>query len=130
MLIHIDYNTGEPISRQVADQIKWMVVSGALQPGQKLPSIRQLAGQLKVNPTTVTRIYNELEHDRVITLRQGQGAFVSEPDTYLRPEQVEKLVAEKARQMLVEGLRLGLTKSEIQKILDSEFSQIRKAKNE
>ena len=56
MFVHIDYNSGEPISRQVIAQIKWMIVSGALQPGDKLPSIRELARDLKINPTTVTRI--------------------------------------------------------------------------
>ncbi len=130
MFIHIDYNSGEPISRQIIAQIKWMIVSETLQPGDKLPSIRELARTLKINPTTVTRIYNDLAHNAIITLRQGQGAFVSGKDVSLPKEEVGRIVAEKARTLLVEGIRLGLNKKDIETIVNEEFRKIRTAKNE
>ena len=87
MLINVDFNSGEPVTRQVIAQIKWMVATGRLAIGEKLPSVRELAKQLKVNPTTVSRIYAELSAEDVIVLRQGQGAFVSSrPSTVTRTQ--------------------------------------------
>lgn len=124
MLIKVDYNSGEPISRQVVDQIKWLVVSGHLAPGEKLPSIRALAKQLKVNPTTVTRIYNELSAERVITLRQGQGAFVSSKSSVINKTEAKKQIRELAKRMLVESSRLGLSRKDVEGIIQKEFKKI------
>ncbi len=124
MLIQVDYNSGEPISRQVVAQIKWMIVSGKLKAGEKLPSIRGLAKQLKVNPTTVTRIYNELSAEDVITLRQGQGAFVSSKESVINKGEAKKQVRELARRMIVESSRLGLSRDDVEGIVENEFSKI------
>jgi GntR family transcriptional regulator len=130
MYVHIDYNSGEPISRQVVAQIKWMIVSGSLSAGEKLPSIRELARQLKINPTTVTRIYGELSQNGIITLRQGQGAFVSRQKPAVARREVRRIVAGKAREMLVEGMRLGLDKTAIDAIVNEEFRKIRTSRDE
>jgi GntR family transcriptional regulator len=127
MYFHIDYSSGEPISHQIVAQFKWMIASGTLKAGDQLPSIRNLAKELKINPTTVTRIYSELQHASIITLRQGQGAFVSEQGPLMAPAQVRKVVADKARAMLVEGIRLGLGKKEIDQIVSDQFQKIKKA---
>jgi GntR family transcriptional regulator len=124
MLIHIDYNSSEPIIHQVVGQVKWLVVGGELQPGQKLPSIRDFARRLKINPTTVTRIYKELAHDGVIVLRQGQGAFVANSQPTSKKE-ARQVVKRKARELFVEGLRMGLDKDEIDQVLNDEYEKIR-----
>ena len=124
MWLHIDYNSGEPICRQAVAQIKLMVVNGSLKPGDRLPSIRELSRDLRINPTTVSRIYSELAHEGVITLRQGQGAFVSESASRLAPEEVRRMVAKHARAMLVEGLRHGLDIGDIRKIVEDEYGTI------
>jgi GntR family transcriptional regulator len=129
MLIHIDYNSGEPIIHQVVGQVKWLVVGGKLQPGQKLPSIRDFARRLQINPTTVTRIYKELEHDGVIVLRQGRGAFVATSNRPTSKRQAKQAVKQKARELFVEGLRMGLDKGEIDQVLNDEYEKIR-AKND
>lgn len=130
MFIHIDYSSSEPISHQVVAQLKRMVVAGRLNSGDRLPSIRALARRLKVNPTTVTRIYGELEHCGLITLRQGQGAFVSQPAKLLPQKEVRRLVARHAQEMLVEGLRLGLEKDQIDQIVNEQYAKIRTPENE
>lgn len=125
LFLHIDYNSSEPIYRQAVEQIKLMVVSGTLRPGDRMPSIRELARSLKINPTTAAKIYNELAHEGILTLRQGQGAFVSERPRRLAYEEVRRIVADHARRMLVEGLRLGLTREQIEEIVEEEFRRIK-----
>jgi GntR family transcriptional regulator len=125
MHIHIDYNSGEPIIHQVVAQIKLMVVSSKLPPGSRLPSIRGFSKDLKINPTTVTRIYKELEHQGIIVLRHGQGAFVVESQRKPAKKQAAKTIRPKVEALLVEGLRLGLTQKEIVKVLKQEYKKIK-----
>jgi GntR family transcriptional regulator len=127
VLIQVDHNSSEPITRQVVAQIKWLVVSGKLRMGEQLPSIRELARELQINPTTVTRIYAELAHAGVITLRQGQGAFVAvcEGRSSLPRAEVRRRVSRLARAMLVEALRQGLLQDDINRIVADEFQRIR-----
>lgn len=124
MLIQVDFNSGEPVTRQVVAQVKWMVASGRLRPGEKLPSVRELAKQLKVNPTTISRIYSELSADEVIVLKQGQGAFVSVQPATISKVVAKKQVKELVRRMLAEGIRLGLNHSDIQKLIAAEFENL------
>lgn len=127
MHLHIDPGSSRPIIRQVIEQIQWQIVGGRIKPGDRLPSIRELSRDLGINPTTVTRIYSELAAAGTIVLRQGQGAFVAESATAPRvaAEEAVKQVAELACTMLVEGLKHGLTKREIDEIVSAEFRKIR-----
>ncbi|MEP3480305.1 MAG: GntR family transcriptional regulator [Fuerstiella sp.] len=124
MLIQVDFNSGEPVTRQVVAQVKWMVASGRLQSGEKLPSVRALAKQLKVNPTTISRIYGELSTDGVIVLKQGQGAFVSVQPATTSKSVAKKQVKELVRRMLAEGIRMGLNHADIQKLITAEFEKL------
>ena len=126
MFFHIDYNSSQPIYQQVIEQIKLSVVNGGIKPGDRMPSIRELAKTLKINPTTTARIYNELAHEGVLILRQGQGAFVAPKVVSLASDEIHRIVSEYARKMLVEGLRLGLTREEIDIIVDVEYRNIQK----
>lgn len=67
-----------PIYQQLVDQVKSAVASGMLQPGQQLPSVRELAGELAINPNTVARAYSILEAEGLIQRRQGAGTYVAE----------------------------------------------------
>ena len=130
MLIHVDHHSSRPVTRQVIDEIKWLIVSGRLRPGARLPSIRELSKELQVNPTTITRIYAELAAAGVIVLRQGNGAFVAEEPLRPSAEVLDRRVGELARALLVEGLRHGLTKRDIDQIVSAEFQKIRSACHE
>lgn len=128
MHIHIDYNSGEPIIHQVVGQIKLMVVSGTLPPGSKLPSIRGFSKELKINPTTVTRIYKELEHQGIIVVRHGQGAFVAQSRQKPDKEETRRAIQAKAESLLVEGLRGGLSDEEIIEVVKQEYQKIKAVK--
>ena len=76
-MIAINYKDGRPIYEQVKEELRRLVVSGALRPGDKLPSVRELAGTLAINPNTIQRSYRELEAEGYITSVPGKGSFVS-----------------------------------------------------
>src|SRR5258705_12712521 len=69
--------SGVPIYLQLMEQVKHAIETGALRPGEQLPGIRPLAEELVINPNTVAKAYRELEHEGVIELRHGAGAFVT-----------------------------------------------------
>lgn len=77
MLFRPNPSSGVPIYLQLMEQVKHGIETGALRPGEQLPGIRPLAEELVINPNTVAKAYRELEHEGVIELRQGAGAFVS-----------------------------------------------------
>jgi len=77
ILLKPNPSSGVPIYLQLMEQVKHAIETGALRPGEQLPSLRPLAEELVVNPNTVAKAYRELEHEGVIELRHGAGAFVS-----------------------------------------------------
>jgi GntR family transcriptional regulator len=77
MLLRPNPSSGVPIYLQLMEQVKHAIETGALRPGEQLPGIRPLAEELVINPNTVAKVYRELEHEGVIELRHGAGAFVA-----------------------------------------------------
>jgi len=75
-MVHLDYRDARPIYTQIVDNFRSQIASGILQPGDKLPSVRELAGTLSINPNTIQRAYRELEVSGVIQTVPGKGAFV------------------------------------------------------
>ena len=104
-------SSGAPLYVQLVEQIKHAIETCALMPGDQLPGIRTLAQQLVVSPTTIVKAYSELEHEGVIELRQGAGAFVTDQER--RPNQAVRLQAAKEQvHGLVSKLRgRGLTEA-------------------
>lgn len=78
MRIRVETSSGVPLSRQIADQIKAQCASGALKPGERLPSVRALAAQLAVNQNTILHVYERLTAEGLLVRRQGDGTFVSD----------------------------------------------------
>lgn len=126
MLLRPNPSLGVPIYLQLMEQVKHAIETGALQPGEQLPGIRPLAEQLVINPNTVAKAYRELEHDGVIELRHGAGAFVRAPEAG-RPA-----AALRAAQRLVGGLvdelrRRGLNDEEIRRLYEAELAGLNKS---
>ena len=114
MDITINLTDGVSIYRQIVNQVKYLVASGLLQPGEELPPIRTLALQLKVTPNTIVKAYHELEVAGVIQKRQGSGTFVSEG----RPQQValrerRRVIEQRIDALLAEAHQLNFTADEI-----------------
>ncbi len=125
-MIHfqIDPHSGIPVYRQMMDQVKYYVAAGTLQAGGQLPSIRELAQRLAVNPTTVVRAYTELEHERVIEMRHGKGAFVAEAASGMNARGREKALRRLARQLAVEAVQMGAPAPQVLRVLEEEMSAL------
>ena len=80
-MVHLDYRSSRPIYAQIVDGFREQIVTGILQPGEKLPSVRELAGQLAINPNTIQRSYRSLEADGWIVTIPGKGCFVCRADS-------------------------------------------------
>ena len=123
--LHIDPHSGLPVYRQMIDQIKYYVASGTLKPGQQLPSVRELAQRLSINPTTVVKAYTELQHEEVIALRHGKGAFVAERAAgSVSAFEKDKVVRRLARQLAVEAQQIGASYDFVQDVLEDEWRQM------
>jgi DNA-binding transcriptional regulator YhcF (GntR family) len=122
MLLRPNPGSGVPIYLQLMEQVKHAIETGALRPGEQLPAIRPLAEGLVINPNTVAKAYRELEHEGVIELRHGAGAFVS---GNARPKRLtDKLRAGQAMVAdAVEQLRgRGLSDQEIRRLFEAELA--------
>ena len=113
--------SGVPIYLQVIEQVKHAIATGAVRPGEQLPGLRPLAEELVINPNTVAKAYRELEHEGVIELRQGAGAFVSGNGP--SKQDAEKLrAAQTAVANTVERLRdRGVADDDIRRLFEAEL---------
>ena len=77
--LQIDPGTAVPIGQQIVDGLRWAVAAGGLRPGEAVPSVREMAVRLRVNPNTVARAYRRLVEDGILSVRRGEGTFVADP---------------------------------------------------
>jgi GntR family transcriptional regulator len=117
MLLRIEPSSGIPITRQIIDQVRTQCVSRTLAPGDRLPSVRELARQLAVNQNTILRAYERLTAEGVLEMRHGEGTFVAAASTTKDMKRERTAVAEEAARLVHRALALGLSESEIQSLL-------------
>lgn len=124
MDIRIDLESSVPIYMQIVEQIRHLVATGRLQPGEKLPTIRQLAVDLRVDPNTVAHGYNLLHNEGVISTQRGRGTFVAQhpDDARLARMRQEKLQAI-MHSALLEALSLGYLVDEIRETFEEELTR-------
>jgi GntR family transcriptional regulator len=123
VIFRINQFSGIPLYIQLMEQVKHAVETGALRDGEQLPAIRKVAEDLVMNPNTVVRAYRELEHEGVVELKHGSGAFIRKPDGG-RARMIHK--AQAVVQPVVERLvALGLTEEELRRVFESQLAQLR-----
>src|SRR6266404_997942 len=121
---HIDPHSGVPVYRQMVDQFKYYAASAALKPGEQLPSIRELAQSLAINPTTVVRVYSELEREGVIEMRHGKGAFVADSARRMTAAERARALRRLARQLAVEATQTGAAAGVVLRIVREELAEL------
>lgn len=123
-MFKIDQRSSTPIYQQLIQDIKVAVLKNILQPGDKLPSVRDLALQLTINPNTIQKAYQELERQRVIETLRGKGTFVS---SHYKPDQDEERMInlkENLTNILVEARFLGLNHQKIIQLVQEILAEL------
>ncbi|MFK8115011.1 MAG: GntR family transcriptional regulator [Rubripirellula sp.] len=126
MHIELSLQDGVPIYRQIANQVKYLIASGQLQPGAELPAIRVLAEQLTVTPNTVVKAYGELETSGLIVKRRGSGTYVSDTKSPLARKEQKKILTQRADALLTEAQQLDYTFDEVLKLLTKRQAELEK----
>ena len=110
MQFRIDNASSRPVYQQIMDQIKRDIALGRLIQDEKLPTVRQLAGQLAINPNTIAKAYRQLEQEGIIVTKPGSGAFVTNLDSNLSRAVRKKLVSDELERIAVEAFHMQIDK--------------------
>ena len=108
MQFRIDNASGRPVYQQIMDQIKRDIALGRLIKNEKLPTVRQLAGQITINPNTIAKAYRQLEQEGIIVTKAGAGAFVANLDSNLSRSVRKKLISEELERIAVEAFHMQI----------------------
>jgi len=114
----LDLRSGVPVYRQIIDQVHAARASGAIGPGERLPTVRQLAVDLKVNPNTVVRAYRELELTGVLTTHQGTGTFLTDAKVKRNEAEREQKLDQLVGDFVARAGREGFTVQDLQMRLE------------
>lgn len=124
MLLRVDPRSGEPLFEQLVFQVKRAVADGELVPGAKLPSVRELARQLTINPNTVVRAIEALERDGVIVRRQGAGCFVSDKPSELATRERRRRLEGLVTRAVTEAFHLGFGATDIRAAVEERLETL------
>lgn len=123
MFEQLDPRSPTPLYAQIAEQLRVAIVTRELPPAEMLPSVRQLAASLRVNPATVVQAYRALEEEGFIEMRQGMGTFVREVSPTQRGVERERQAVELVRKLLVDAARRGLSTRDVTAAFDRELGE-------
>ena len=113
----LDLKSGVPFYRQIVDQIRYRIASGRLMPGEQLPTVRDLAVQLEINPNTVRKAYSELEILGVLDTQQGTGTFVGGKKIEIEDVEKDRMLGQICDELVARGQQYNLTLNDIVKHL-------------
>jgi len=122
--LHISFKSGKAVYLQVVDQIKAAAATGAVQPGEALPSIRPLAEELRINRNTIAKAYAELERQGVITTMAGKGCFVSANNSPYKKDVRRKLLTEVVDAAVIQAHHLQVDRDEFLKLVEDRLRRI------
>ena len=121
MRIHLNFKSGKPVYLQVVDQVKSAAASGAIRPGEPLPSIRPLAEELRVNRNTVAKAYAELERQGVIETIAGKGCFISNNGSPFKKAVRVELLTREIDDAVTQAHHLMVGKAEFLRLAEERF---------
>jgi len=122
MLVRIETTSGIPITRQIMDQVQAQCVSGALKPGDRLPSVRQLARQLAVNQNTILRVYERLTAEGLLDRRHGDGTYVADTIPPAQMARQRQMIRDDAQRIARKAATLGLKADDVKALIDRAFN--------
>lgn len=113
MWFQIDQRSSTPLYAQIINGVKEAAAKGIITPGDKLPTVRELASSIMINPNTVAKAYQELEREGIIVTMRGRGTFLAAPGQRLSREEKAAAIAPFLEKLLVETHHLQMTESEL-----------------
>jgi len=126
MIITIDLNNPKPTYLQIVESVRRAIATGALKPGDQLPTIREAAIQARVNRNTVSRAYLELEHQGLVRARQGSGCFVTDAGPNLEREERLRLIQRLVEELALEAFHFRIPLEEVLELLKQSAEQLGK----
>lgn len=117
--VQINENSAEPLYRQVEDQLRGLIISGQLQEGALLPSIREFASDLKCSVITIRRVYQDLENEGLLRTRQGTGTFVTGVEQEVRTKMSEDSIRQLIDEMITRSYNLGWRRQQLEELIRS-----------
>jgi GntR family transcriptional regulator len=127
MILRLNPSSGVPVYLQIIEQVKHAIATGAVTAGEQLPSVRQMAEDLLINPNTVARAYRDLEQEGIIELKHGSGAFIS---ASIAPPSKSMHKAQAVVKSAIDQLTsFDLAEEEIRRLIENELSQRKKGKS-
>ncbi len=130
MLLHVDVRNGLAVYEQIVRQVKFAVAEGAVRSGELVPSVRELARDLAINPNTVARAYRELQDDGVLESVRGMGLSVAAAAKRQCQAERTKLIRARLRTVLEEAHSSGLEAADVQDLLQAELAAVYRKKQE
>lgn len=124
MFDQLDPRSPTPLYAQIAGTIRVAVAAGELETGQTLPSVRQLAIRLRVNPATVVQAYRDLEVEGFVEMRQGAGTFIKDVADSRKSAELETRAGQLVRAMLANAARMGIDQAAIRDAFESEMGEL------
>ncbi len=109
----LDLKSGVPFYRQIIDQVKSAIATGVLEPGDRLPTVRQLAVELSINPNTVSRAYTELELTGLVETQMGSGTFVGQREVQRDDVERRRLLEQLCQEFLSKASTHGFTLADV-----------------
>jgi GntR family transcriptional regulator len=123
MLLQIDHHSGQPIYRQVMDQIRRQILTGHLPEGEQLVSVRDLAGQLNVNPMTISKAYSLLEVEGLLERRRGVGLFVAHVQQDQKSRTKSQMLEQILARAVATAVQLDIPEAEVHELIDQLFER-------
>jgi GntR family transcriptional regulator len=124
VFLRVDVRSPEPLFEQIAFGVKEAVARGDLQPGARLPSVRELAAELSINPNTVVRAYEALTRDGVVTRRQGAGCFVTGRSSALNGRERRRQLGDLVQRAVTEAFHLGFEADDVRRAFEDALGDV------
>jgi GntR family transcriptional regulator len=124
MQIRIDNASGRPVYRQIIDQIKRDIALGRLIKDEKLPTVRQLARQLAINPNTIAKAYRQLEGEGIIVTKPGSGAYIASLDSSLSRTVRKRILSEELERIAVEAFHMQIDRQTLLELFNNAVERL------
>ncbi|WPP41035.1 GntR family transcriptional regulator [Paenibacillus hunanensis] len=121
--VQINENSAEPLYRQVEDQLRALILSGQIEEGRLLPSIREFAAELKCSVITIRRVYQDLENEGLLRTRQGTGTFVTKVEEEKRVRLGEQQIRQLLDEVITRGTNFGWNRQQLHELFEQLLSE-------